>query len=286
MGLGDLVTATRASGSLKQLFAREWKRPAIQDPPKLDDYVRISSLSGLCAREEVLCTKHQVTRKETLNGDTLLTFLHGTSLHWGLQNHALPELGVLYGQWKCLGCGFAHGGVEKGFLVSEKVILRPETCSKCGNVSKGRGDQAFQYVEAHFVNDEFRLTGHPDGFLVLPGKPGMGILEAKSIGGRNAWEVKQAPHYGHVIQAQAYLWLSGLKWAVIFYWAKGEHGVDKAIAEHFIDYDEETIVNLKAMLTSIPNGIRSGLLPERVCATDSCTRANKCSVVKKCFAET
>jgi hypothetical protein len=239
----------------------------------------------LCAREEVICTTQQVTRKETLGSDLLLIFLHGTSLHWGLQNYALPELGVLYGQWKCLACGTAAGGAEPGFPIAEKVILRPDKCSKCGNVSKGRGDLAFQYVEASFVNDEFGLTGHPDGFLVLPGKPGMGILEAKSIGGRGAWEVKSAPHYGHVVQAQAYMWLSGLKWAVILYWAKAEQGVEQSLMEHFIDYDEETVANIKGILKSIPNGVRSGLLPERICAIPTCTRANKCSVAKKCFAE-
>jgi len=285
MSLGALVAATRATGSLKQLLQREWRRPQVQPPPKLDDYVRISSLSGLCPREEVLCEKHQVTRKETLGADTLLTFLHGTSLHWGLQNHALPEIGVLYGQWRCLACGVFHGGVEKGFPVSEKVILRPDKCSKCGNVSAGRGDQAFQYVEHHFINDEYRLMGHPDGFLALPGLPGMGILEAKSIGGKSAWEVKNAPNIGHVIQAQAYMWLSGLKWSMIFYWAKAEFGVEKSIAEHLVHYDEETIENLKVMLKSIPNGIRSGILPDKICANDTCPRANMCSVTKKCFAE-
>jgi len=284
-GLGALVAATRATGSLKQLFAREWRRKQTRAPPQLNDYTRISGLSGICPREEVLCAVHGVSRKDNLGADTLLTFLHGTSLHWGLQNHALPELGVLYGQWKCLDCGTTHGGVEKGVPISETVVLRPNACAKCGNASKGGGDVAFQYVEHHFINDTFLVRGHPDGFLALPGLPGLGILEAKSIGGRNAWEVKQAPHYGHVIQAQAYMWLSGLKWAVIFYWAKGEQGIERSLAEHFIEYDEETIVNLKRLLTSIPDGIRSGILPERVCVTDSCTRANKCSAVKKCFQE-
>lgn len=283
MALASAFAALHSKGSLKQLLEAGFREEQVVPPPTADSYFRVSKISSVCAREEVLCAQHEVTRRETLDAKTLLIFLHGTSLHWGLQNIALPAIDVLYGIWKCMSCGTTHGSVEKGKPLNETVSLRPTKCAKCGSSAAQRGDQVFQYVEHHFVNDEHRIMGHPDGFLQLPGLPGMGILEAKSIGGKNAWEVKKAPNIGHVIQAQIYMWFSGLKWARVLYWAKGENGLE-ALAEHHVERDDDTITNVLGTIGSIRSGIKSGILPERICATDDCPRANMCAVTKKCFA--
>jgi hypothetical protein len=282
MGLGSLVAGSKSNGSLKSLLLKQWFEDRLEDPMAPGGYVRASAISSLCAREEILRFKHQVQRKVKFNADTLLIFLHGTSLHWGLQNHALPDVGVLYGLWKCLGCGAIHGSVEPGRPVADTVIMRPDSCGKCGLKPHGRGEAIFQYVEHQFVNDEYRITGHCDGFLVLPGLPGMGILEAKSAGGKSAWEVKHAPNVGHVIQAHVYMWFTGFRWAKLLYWVKGENGLD-ALKEHHVDRDEETIGAIKAMLTSIQIGLKDGTVPQRICATNDCPRAESCSVKRICF---
>src|SRR6202035_532691 len=100
--------------------------------------------------------------------------------------------------------------------------------------------QVFQYVEHHFINDEHKITGHPDGFLVLPGLAGMGVLDAKSAGGKSAWEIKSAPNIGLVIQAQLYLWFTGCQWSKILYWVKAENGLE-ALVEHHVERDDDTI---------------------------------------------
>lgn len=282
MALGSAFAQLGSKG-LKQLLEAGFREDQVVPPPTADSYFRVSKISSLCAREEVLCAQHDVTRRETLDAKTLLIFLHGTSLHWGLQNHALPAIDVLYGIWCCLICGAEHGSVETGKPITETVILRPKICAKCGFAPSHRGEEVFRYREHHFINDEHRVMGHPDGFLQLPGHSGMGILEAKSIGGKNAWEVKKAPNIGHVIQAQLYMWFSKLKWARILYWAKGENGLE-ALAEHFVEYDEDTVKNVLDTIRSVREGIKGGILPERICATDDCPRAKVCSVTKKCFA--
>lgn len=284
MALGSLVAGSKArtSGSLKTLLLDNWFEDRLEDPLTPDGYVRASAISSLCAREEILRFKHQVKRKVKFDASTLLIFLHGTSLHWGLQNHALPAINVLYGLWKCLMCGHIHGAVEPGKLVSDTVVPRPEKCAKCGVQNNARGEAVFQYVEHQFVNDEYRITGHCDGFLVLPGLPGMGVLEAKSAGGKSAWEVKHAPIVGHVIQAHVYMWFTGFKWAKILYWVKGENGLD-ALKEHHVERDEATIGAVKAMLNSIQLGLKDGTVPQRICATSDCPRAEACSVKKLCF---
>lgn len=285
MGLGSLVAGSKAitSGSLKTLLSENWFEDRLEDPLTADGYVRASAISSLCGREEILRFKHQVKRKVKFDASTLLIFLHGTSLHWGLQNHALPAINVIYGLWKCIMCGHVHGSVEPGKPVSDTVVPRPEKCVKCGVPNNERGEAVFQYVEHQFVNDEYRITAHCDGFLVLPGLPGMGVLEAKSAGGKSAWEVKHAPLVGHVIQVHVYMWLTGFKWGKILYWVKGENGLD-ALKEHHIERDESTIGAIKALLTSIKIGLAEGTVPQRICATSDCPRAASCSVRKICFA--
>jgi hypothetical protein len=283
MALGSAFTGASSRGSLKQLLETSYREESVTPPPTPESYYRISKISSVCAREEVLCYQHQVTRKETLDAKTLLIFLHGTSLHWGLQNHALPAIDVLYGQWKCLECGTLHGEPEPGKALKDTVILRPSFCKKCKAAPKHRGEQVFQFVEHFFVSDEHKITGHPDGFLVLPGLPGMGVFEAKSVGGKNAWEVKRAPNIGHVIQAQIYMWFTGFTWGRILYWEKGTNGLE-ALAEHHIERDDDTINNVLANISAIKTGMLSGILPDRICATDDCPRANVCSTTKKCFA--
>lgn len=283
MALASVFAAAHSTSSLKSLIESSFREQSVVPPPTADTYFRVSKISSLCSREEVLCHKHDVTRRETFDAKTLLIFLHGTSLHWGLQNHALPAIDVLYGIWKCMGCGHAHGSVEKGKSIRDTVVLRPTKCSACGLTPAHRGDQVFQYVEHHFISDTHRIMGHPDGFIQLPGMPGLGILEAKSVGGKSAWEVKKAPNIGHVIQAQIYMWFADLKWARILYWAKGENGLE-ALVEHAIERDDATIQNVLSAVDAVRDGIVSGILPERICATDDCPRAKACAVTKKCFA--
>ncbi len=270
--------------SLKTLLETQFRETRAVPPPDPDTYYRISKISSFCAREEVLCHKHQITRQETFTVDKMLTFLHGTSLHWGLQNIALPAIGVLYGIWQCTGCGTKYGSVREDEPLSATVVLRPKLCSQPTCVGReGRGEDLFRFVEHAYVNEKYKLTGHPDGFLVIQGASGMGILEAKSAGPKKSAEVRRAPDIGHVIQAQLYMWFSGLKWARVFYWAKSEFGLD-ALKEHIVERDDETIEQVLAAVTSARSGMKNGVLPDRICLNSTCARAATCFAVKQCFA--
>jgi hypothetical protein len=143
MGLAGALLSTHSKSSLKSILEASFREESITPPPTPDTYFRVSKISSVCAREEVLCYQHEVTRKETLDARSLLIFLHGSALHWGLQNTAFPAVDVLYGCWKCLGCGAEHGGVEPGKPIASTVILRPKKCAKCGLTAQHRGDQVF-----------------------------------------------------------------------------------------------------------------------------------------------
>jgi hypothetical protein len=265
-----------SSDLLVELITEQFKSKREVPPLKLGDYMRVSSFAALCPREEVLRSLHSITKSDEVEPDLNLIFAHGSGLHYTLQNNVLPVLDVLYGQWTCLGCGFVYGA-DKTKPFVEAICKRPVKCEKCGSLE-------FLFKENFFTDEQYHLTGHPDGFLKLPQYEGMGVLEAKSISPRGAWEVKSCPKMDHVIQSQIYCWMTGFKWSQILYWDKGTNGT-AGLIEHHVERDDETIEQVLETVKSIWSGIGSKSLPDRVCATNDCPRAEVCPVRDRCFSE-
>jgi hypothetical protein len=263
----------------------------------------------MCAREEVLAFQEETERDDFSDPDLLLTFLHGTALHWAVQNHILPNRALLYGVWRCLVCGHVVGGLppeEKAELrkiaaseapdkarfkelceaqgrLDKSLVLRPGKCPSCGVSELEMGDELlFEYREQWFGDIDYRIGGHPDGFLVIPGYSGSGILEVKSISSHVAWKVKHTPQMEHLIQAHTYMWLTGRKWALVMYWAKGTHGL-KSIIWHFVERDEGTVQKLQKLVGDMRTGIDTGALPSRICNSVHCARAGGCALAPVCF---
>jgi hypothetical protein len=140
----------------------------------------------------------------------------------------------------------------------------------------------FLYHELFFENKDYLIGGHPDGFLKVAERPDLGLLEAKSISQTGAYEIRNTPKMDHVIQAQLYLWLTGLRWAKIFYWNKGVFG-RSALTEHYLEYDNDTVLGIQETIRGIRDGITTGNLPERICETQHCERAIECSSAEVCF---
>jgi hypothetical protein len=274
MALGSLVQAAASSTSLKKIIQAQLA--SVEDVAFLtaESWVRASSFPEICPREEVLCSIQKVGRKREVSADLALIFEHGKALHNQLQNSVLPAISLLLGNWSCLRCG-AHCGRKTDEPVEQWAVPRPERCTHC------EGTQ-FHYHECRLESREYQIQGHPDGFLRIPGLPGLGILEAKSISSKGAWEVRNVPNLNHVIQAHIYMWLAGLQWAKVLYWDKGSHGLN-ALVEHTIECDDETVDRIKTTLRELWAGIRTGSLPERVCADADAPRARSCAVRKPCF---
>ena len=272
MALGPLVQATTTS-SIKKLISLSFKDVEEVAALTVDSWVRASSIAEICPREEVLVSRHKLVRKREVDAGLNMTFEHGKALHYQLQNSILPRLGIILGEWACTACGEHVGRQVPGVPIREWAVPKPRACA-CG------ADQ-FQYVEATFVNEEYRLTGHNDGFLTLLDRDDLGILEAKSIGD-TVWEVVAVPNLNHVVQANIYMWLADLKWAKIIYWHKGGYGVE-SLVEHNVDRDEDLICTIKQNLESMWRGIKGGDVPSRVCAHSEAPRAAVCPVKKPCF---
>ena len=276
MVFGKAVRSVKGKLPLISLITDQFKTKRVVPALKPGDYMRVSSFAALCPREEVLRSMHSVEKSDEVEPDLNLIFAHGTGLHYTLQNNVLPVLEVLYGQWTCLGCGFVHGcDGSKPFI--EAICKRPYKCDHCTSTE-------FLFKENFFINDEYHLSGHPDGFLKLPQYEGLGVLEAKSISPKGAWEVRNCPKMDHVIQAQIYCWMTGLKWSQILYWDKGTNGT-AGLIEHHVERDDETVEQVLEAVKSIWVGIDSKVLPDRICSTADCPRAESCLVRAKCFTE-
>ena len=288
MGFGKLVAeatgkkeAEDASPSgLKDLILERYGRSEDVPPPSLDRfYYRASGLAYLCPRLEVLRFQHQVTAKVRKPPEEIANYDVGTGMHHVMQNLILPKVGVIRGAWRCLACSHLYGGLNPGETrpVHEVAIPRPDVC-RCGS-------KDFLYEEYHLKDVGVGTGGHMDGLLVLPGHEGVGLFELKSISQSGAKNIRNVPQIEHVIQANVYMWLAGLKWARILYWVKGVYSLDKNLIEHHLDPDPEVVVRVKEQLASIRVGMRTGKLPDRVCAHRACSQAQDCPVLNQCFGD-
>lgn len=279
MGLGNLVAQAVSTTSLKKILQERYS--TVEEVPWLtvDSRVRGSRFPEICPREEVLISKEHLVRKREISPDFFLVLEIGKALHHQLQNSILPGAGVLYGEWECARCG-KHFGVKKPNAPADQyAVKRPERCDRCESTF-------FQFHEYHFTNDEYRIDGHSDGMLSIAGLNGLGIVEAKSISAKGAWEIRNVPKLDHVLQSHVYLWLSGLQWAKILYWDKATFGMSGLI-EHTIERDEETIDMIKSTLRELWGGLASGIPSlTRVCANVEAPRAKACLVRGPCFATT
>ena len=288
MGFGKLVTEATSTGrsnraaSVKDLIVDKYGRKTLSEPQSTENfYYRASGLAYICPRQEVLSFVHGVKSTRIQESDEIANYDLGSGMHYAMQNIILPAIGVLRGAWKCLLCASVHGlrPDDSREPLYKFAIPRPTQCPKCGG-------KEFLYHE-YFLNNEYGTGGHMDGFLVLPGVPDTGLFELKSISQNGARKVKDFPQKEHVMQMQTYMWLVGLQWGKILYWVKGVYSLKKNLIEHHVARDEEVIKQVKTMLTSIRRGFETNgeEMPERVCIHRSCSRAQECPVLSKCFGD-
>lgn len=273
-------------GDLRSLIRRSIPEEREKPPLDKDSWIRVSGLAMLCAREEVLCSRSGLIRADNVRADLMMIFEHGNGLHWDLQNRILPKTKTLFGRWLCGACGQFHGGRDEwdttdmdGFEAEQ--MLRPIHCLRC-KTPLTSDNSLFQ--EQWVKDPQYRLAGHPDGFLSLEGMPGLGVLEVKSISPRGAWEVRNCAKLDHVTQTQCYMWMTGCQWGKVLYWDKGTGGM-KGLIEHHIEYDEDHVEAMQNLVRDIWAGIEGGKLPERICGSPDCNRAEHCSCPESCFKE-
>jgi len=180
---------------------------------------------------------------------------------------------LLVGKWRCEKCKkyFPSKGMER--------IPMPDGCPSCGN-------EGLRYVEREYKDPRTRLRGHADGFLrINPNDPDEDEhLEFKTRGPW-IWRYRQEPYIEDIEQAQAYLYLTGLKRTRIVWVNKGGTGEDPKgwFKEWTYTRDDAIIEKLVRRCTSVFEGLKTGELPPKICVASDCEKAKACPLVQTCF---
>lgn len=277
------VTTTRLRDALRAGL----ERPANPAPPKSGDWFRCSGLPRLCPRMYGLAMRNALSLDMQVDAELGWVFGIGTAIHRQFQEEflrSLPE-GVFQGWWRNRATGYVAKGDSlplghNGDSLSHSWMPMP----------KGNSDD-YEYVELSFRNEQYRLTGHCDGVLCWPGDEPE-IFELKTINDAGYATVDPEnggkPKAEHYLQAQAYLWLSGLKRARIVYFCKRFGRFDDMLCEHTVERDERVIDDIKAMLEEAREVLATGAtnaLPMRLteCRSKSSDRAKYCPTKVACF---
>lgn len=233
--------------------------------PDKDTIYRVSGLSRMCPRQEVLRYLHKIEHSETINATLQKTFDFGNAFHSVVQNNWFGKFRWLYGDWKCANCG----SIYKNQLMPDHV------CNKCGN------DDAYQYIELSLEDKENYLTGHPDGILIVDGFEY--VMELKSCNSKvfqYITNVLKRPLDAHIHQVNMYMFMLGKKRGVVIYFDKD----NSTWVQYHVLNNQDVIDDQLEKISKTKQGIARKIPPEhRVCPNASCDKAKSCPVKKQCF---
>jgi len=177
----------------------------------------------------------------------------GHAFHDRMQRD-MAAMGILRGCWRCRSCGKTLGEESK------IGILLPEKCGCLKKEDKRRGIDLFEYQEIFLKSDpEFNFKGNTDGVIdLIPNdENSRSVIDFKSIKSeRFAWLKK--PELKYVIQVMIYMWLTGVKKAVIYYEDKNLHHVK----EFYIPYNETLVEQIKKNAKSLKIMLEKGKIPK------------------------
>jgi hypothetical protein len=255
---------TRVLGSLERHLLSKPKdksrRTDMLHPSDMvgSDWCHRASYFHLLGREPIS------TRTSSLRLE--LVFQEGHDIHKKWQRW-FQQMGVLKGKWYCEEC--------------EEIFWGMPDCH----------DGPLKYREVPFFNEEYRIVGHSDGWLVGLGDPLM--LEIKSVGDgtlrwecpelyadndydfNRTWKAINAPFKKHIDQVQMYMKLAELQGyedvpneAVIIYEAKP----NQEVKEFVIPRSDWGIKNLLEAAKMIVESVKAGTPPECNINSEGCAR--------------
>jgi hypothetical protein len=210
--------------------------------------------SSWCHRAQYFWLKGETPKHEPIGLKKAITFSTGHAIHATWQNW-FGEMGNLYGLWECNETG------EKVWDVSS-------------NLPK---EKSWVYRELPLKSEEYRISGHADGWLKNFGDDL--LLEIKSIGEGSIrwyaphiayqyatfsemWNAVSAPFHEHIQQVQIYLKLVELmglpnppQEALILYEAKATHEVKEFVIKKRDFGVDELFLTAKRIVSAVDSGV-------------------------------
>jgi len=174
----------------------------------------------------------------------------GHAFHHRMQK-SFAEMNIIYGYWKCTMCGNIMGKEEP------LGIKIPKKCSKC-NIEPEDPSFLFEYNEIILRSeDEYNFKGNCDG-VVEDENNEKYIVDFKTIN-NNQYGFLSRPNYKYTIQVNIYMWLSGIKKAIIYYENKDSHDQ----REFLIPYNEVVINEIKDKSVKLKKLLENKSIPKR-----------------------
>ncbi len=245
-----------------------------------------------CPRFQALMVKHKIRpKKRGTFAASAMVWKQGRLLARGLIEDATTA-GIAVGNWLCAYCDTMH-----------YLQKKPNKCVECGG-------SLFFYKEVRVKSKKNGGSCGIDLLLKLPGKQLLHVVEIKSMDKEKFKELK-LPLAEHRERTQFYLRciaesdLPGkhkidTSVATIFYISKGGFGVKDStptkvwkikgdrgwmpFKEFTIHRDDEATQPIADRSLPLHNFLEhGGPLPDRICPSIICSRAQWCEVADKCF---
>lgn len=241
-----------------------------------EDYVHVSSLIDMCARQHFLLKKHNTKVTRSVGPADRIVRIMGRAAEAHVRNSFLKATGykLAYGTWTC-DCGkTSYDGL---FQHTHKV------CPHCKT-------QPVHYNELEgLVDHEARIIGHADFILYYRGS--FNVIEIKSMN-KNSFSALVEPLKEHVLQAACYARLlkslGNVSPQVRVLYVCKDYIFGKTPYREFIAHTgtvEKIVDVLWASALDLAKARAEDTPPHRVmCSSVNCARAKSCPVSSLCFS--
>lgn len=235
-----------------------------------------------CPRRVMIAEREGIKRKARLVDTPLrMTFDQGWHMQYLINNNYLRD--IMYGNWKCK-CDTLYG-----YLGSDLTY-----CSACKTKAKD-----YVYEEIVLRDDKNGFTGSVDGFVLMRGR--LHLLEVK-IMDKDLFKALKLPMAEHKARTQLYLQMVkedptvpsegipfNLEDARLLYIMRGfgmkdDKGRISPFKEFIIKASPSNAKIYQDKALSVHNAREYGTMPDRICPNAMCTRAELCSLSKRCFS--
>jgi len=234
-------------------------------PMKADSVIRISELSWLCPREEVICSLMDIERTDKEDIESSFRMNLGTEYHRVLQNDLLGPARMIQGVWKCERCNAVHG-------LESDPIYKPKKCSWCRAESRW-----LLYKELEVFDKERLIRGHCDG----PFEDS--TWEFKTTSAFRFSELT-TPLPSHIAQASLYAYYLHRKTLRVLYINREAPRFVGMTKLYIVPRNDAMVAGNWMKVDMIREGIVTKKLPGKICTHDRDKRAKYCAVAPFCWS--
>ena len=253
------------------------RQDSLEQSPRIgSDFVHVSSLPGLCARQYFIADSYpQIASSKRTTGGHQIMWAIGKAIEQRVVSAIIADCqrqGVV-GAWACR--------CEKRKV---QGLYSPTMCSSCGT-------DANRYRQLTFVDENAGVIGNPDLMLMVERK--LLIIEVKSMK-KEDWDTLTEPLPDHCFQAHSYRKLAtengfGVHSNVAFLYVTKDFKYGDPYKEFHVPVDSVTEGMIKLSwddATALRSARLQKAIPPRlaVCVSPKSSRAKSCPVCIDCFA--